>query len=117
MKICYRSRLIYCSFQWGLTAIVHRFFQTVQSLHKTTHSVVPVTVSKFPAKRLTITPSFIKASKSVFLLVTGADKGHVISKALENPEDVETLPVRLVLNATWILDEDAEIEFNKITHA
>ena len=79
--------------------------------------MVPVTVSKFPAKRLTITPSFIKASKSVFLLVTGADKGHVISKALENPEDVETLPVRLVLNATWILDEDAEIEFNKITHA
>ena len=53
----------------------------------------------------------------MFLLVTGPDKGHVISKALENPEDVETLPLRLVLNATWILDEDAEIEFNKITHA
>jgi 6-phosphogluconolactonase/glucosamine-6-phosphate isomerase/deaminase len=79
--------------------------------------VVPVTVSKFPAKRLTINPRVIKASKSVFLLVTGAEKGHVLSKALENPEDVETLPVWLVLNATWILDEEAEIEFNKITHA
>ena len=78
-----------------------------------THSVLPAIAPKNPAKRLTITPPIIKSASSVFLLATGAEKGAVLSSAFTNPKDVETLPVRLVLNATWILDEAANLEFRK----
>jgi len=78
-----------------------------------THSVLPAIAPKNPAKRLTITPPIIKSASSVFLLATGAEKGAVLARAVSNPEDVETLPVRPVLNATWILDEDAKLEFRK----
>jgi 6-phosphogluconolactonase len=69
--------------------------------------VVPVTGPKAPYQRLTITPSIVTSASSVFLLVTGAKKGKVLAKALQNPKDFMSLPVCLTLEGTWLLDNDA----------
>jgi 6-phosphogluconolactonase len=71
--------------------------------------VVPVIGPKPPFERITITPLAIRRARSVFILAGGAAKAAVLSKALESPDDVQTLPARLVLHATWLLDSsDAE---------
>lgn len=65
--------------------------------------VVPVTSSKPPYERLTITPPVIAQAKLIFVLATGPIKAAVLSKALQAPADFYSLPARLVLNANWLL--------------
>jgi len=59
---------------------------------------------------LTITPPVIKSAESIFLLATGAIKGKVLAGALEESENINILPVQLLLNAIWILDHGAAIQ-------
>lgn len=74
------------------------------ALHETNRYVVPITAPKPPRDRLTITPPVIRRTKSIFLLATGPVKAAVLSKALQAPADLDSFPVRLALNATWVLD-------------
>lgn len=74
------------------------------ALRENHRRVVPATGSKPPCMRLTITPSGIVHAKSIFVLAIGAAKAAVLSKALLVPADFDSLPARLVLNATWLLD-------------
>ncbi len=60
-------------------------------------------------KRLSITPSVIKKAKIVFLLATGTEKGEVLATALADPNNIDSMPVRLILDARWLLDEKAAI--------
>ena len=57
--------------------------------------------------------SELTSAKFTFLFAQGKEKGRVFSKALEQPNDFETIPVRLVIASTWILDTDASEERNK----
>lgn len=66
--------------------------------------VVSVTGPKPPHERLTITPPVIAQARSVFVLATGAAKAQILVKALQKAGDFDTIPARLVLNATWLLD-------------
>lgn len=75
-------------------------------------SVVPVIGSKNPRERLTVTPRVIRRARSVFLLATGAEKGQVLKLALQAPEDIAALPVRLTLGRTWLLDCEARAQLN-----
>lgn len=75
-------------------------------------SVVPVVGSKNPRERLTITPRVIRRARSVFLLATGVEKGQVLKLALQAPEDISALPVRLTLGRTWLLDGEARAQLN-----
>lgn len=70
-------------------------------------TVLPVEGPKLPKKRWTITPPVIKQAQSTFLLATGEVKGETLRQALERPDDIESMPVRLVLHTNWLLDEDA----------
>jgi 6-phosphogluconolactonase/glucosamine-6-phosphate isomerase/deaminase len=62
---------------------------------------------------LTITPLVIKRAKTIFLLATGAIKGRVLARALQEQENISALPIQLLLNATWILDHDAVGQLSK----
>lgn len=70
---------------------------------------------KLPSKRITITPSVIHAAKQVIVMAAGAEKGRVLAKALEEPDNIAQLPVRLTIGATWVLDRAATNSFKKYT--
>lgn len=70
-------------------------------------SVIPVKGPKLPFERLTITPKVIANAGEVFLLATGAEKGKVLAEAFQSPEDILSLPVRLVSGGTLLLDDKA----------
>jgi 6-phosphogluconolactonase len=74
------------------------------ALHEAGQRVLFITGPKPPYERFTVTYQVITQATSVFVLAAGAEKAAVLSRALQNPEDVDALPVRLVLNATWLLD-------------
>jgi 6-phosphogluconolactonase/glucosamine-6-phosphate isomerase/deaminase len=54
--------------------------------------------------RLTITPRVIARAKSIFVLAAGKAGAQVLAKALQEPGDVATLPARLIIGTTWLLD-------------
>jgi 6-phosphogluconolactonase len=79
-------------------------FPASPALQEKNRRVVPVSGPKPPCDRLTITPPVISQARYVFVLAPGSAKAKVLSDALEDPDDFNTLPARLVLNATWLLD-------------
>lgn len=76
-------------------------------LGETRRGVVAVTGPKPPPRRLTITPLVIRQARSVFVLAVGAVKAAVLAEALRAPEAVAACPARLVLGATWLLDDES----------
>lgn len=66
--------------------------------------VIPITGPKPPFERLTITPRVITKARSVFVLATGSEKAAILCAALNNPNDIATLPARLTLSGTWLMD-------------
>ena len=82
-------------------------------LNEKTKSVVPVVGPKPPPERLTITTSVIQPAKSTFLFAQGKEKGQILAQALESRNNIASFPVRLVLEATWILDTDAAEQLSK----
>jgi len=70
-------------------------------------SVLPIKGPKLPFERLTITPGVIASAKSIFLLVAGKEKGVVLADALKPGANIMSLPVRLALNGTCLLDAEA----------
>ena len=86
------------------------------ALNEKTKSVVPVVCPKPPSERLTITTSVIQSAKSTFLFAQGKEKGQILAQALESRNNIASFPVRLVLEATWILDTDAAEQLRKIDY-
>jgi len=68
---------------------------------------------KEPTNRITISPSIIANSCQVILLAIGYQKGYVLALALESPDDIESMPVRLTLGRIWILDKEASDAFHR----
>lgn len=91
----------------GADGHVASLFPHSPAFQATQRKVVPVTGPKPPLKRLTITPRVIAAAGEVFVLATGAEKGRVLGEALKAPGDPMSLPLRLTLGGTWLLDEKA----------
>jgi len=79
-------------------------FPQSPQLHEGKRLCLPVTGPKPPYKRLTVTPTVIKSAKITYILTPSADKVKIMQKALQNPIDIDALPVRLVHNAIWCLD-------------
>jgi len=91
----------------GADGHIASVFPGSSALHAEQRSVLPVKGPKLPFERLTITPKVIASAQSIFLLVTGKEKGGVLAKALRPESDFMSLPVRLALNGTWLLDAEA----------
>ncbi len=62
---------------------------------------------KPPAERLTITPAVIETARSVYVLVTGVEKAHKVSQALDRFTDPVQVPAQLARKGTWIVDQGA----------
>ena len=88
----------------GADGHIASLFPKSDALHETDRLVVSIIGHKPPYQRLTITPPVIARAKSVFVLANGTAKVAVLSKALQDPDDIDALPARLALNATWLLD-------------
>lgn len=88
----------------GHVASLFPFASALQSAHR---SVLPVIGPNPPRERLTITPRVIASADSVYLLATGKEKGNTLAEAIRSPGDYLSLPVRLTLGGTWLLDDDA----------
>lgn len=80
-------------------------FPGSEALNETGRRVVPIVGPKLPHERLTITPPVINRAGSIFVLAAGVAKAAVLSNLLAvRGDDALTLPARLVLRATWLLD-------------
>ncbi len=98
-------------FGMGVDGHIASLFPGSSALCLEERSVTPITGPKPPHERLTITPKVIASVESVFVLATGKEKGKVLVEALKSSEDILSLPVRLTLGATWLLDAEAGAQF------
>ena len=57
-------------------------------------------------KRLSITPRVIQSATTTFLFAQGKEN-RMLAKALEQPDDIASLPVQKVICSTCFLDSDA----------
>jgi 6-phosphogluconolactonase len=83
---------------------VASLFPRSPALKEHGRSVMPVVGPKAPHERLTITPPVISGAKRIFVLATGGVKAEVLAAALRDKDDIESLPVRLALRGTWLVD-------------
>lgn len=64
-----------------------------------------------PAARVTLTPLVFNTSRNVLILVTGANKAPMLSKALKNPQDSANFPIQLIQpihgSVFWHVDSSA----------
>ena len=100
-------------FSVGEDGHIASLFPGSDALYEHEHSVVPIIGPKPPQNRLTITPRVINSAKSIFVFASGAEKGKILAKALDDHDNVNELPVRLTIGATWILDEAATAAFKE----
>lgn len=91
----------------GEDAHVASLFPNNPALMQTDKRIVPVKGPKPPHERLTITRKVIMNCTSVFLLITGKEKGAVLKKVIQSPSDFKLLPASLTINGTWLLDHAA----------
>jgi 6-phosphogluconolactonase/glucosamine-6-phosphate isomerase/deaminase len=67
--------------------------------------VLAILGPKPPYQRLTITPPVIRNARYIIVMALGQQKRAIYEQALRDPNDIDTLPARLVLNRTWIFGE------------
>ena len=99
---------------FGQDRHIASLFPGNNALQEYSRSVVSIVGPKSSPERLTITPCAIRTAISTFLFARSKEKGRILSKSLEQPYDIETLPVRLVKDSTWILDSDAPSQINHL---
>lgn len=86
------------------------------ALHEVNRRVMHITGPKPPHERLTITPSVITQARSIFVLATGVSKAQILVEALQVIGDFDTMPARLALNATWLMDTPyLEVDNERLT--
>jgi len=91
----------------GVDGHIASLFPYSAALRSTDRTVLSVMGANCFHERLTITPTVIVNAKAVFLLAMGEEKGRVLVEAVKSPEDYMSLPVRLTLGGTWLLDDIA----------
>jgi 6-phosphogluconolactonase/glucosamine-6-phosphate isomerase/deaminase len=55
----------------------------------------------------------IKLARSIFLFARGEEKGGILATALENPNNIDSIPGRLAIDSTLIVDTNAAARLNK----
>lgn len=88
----------------GLDGHIASIFPGSNLINDLKNRVVPVKYLSKIFNRITITPNVINHARSCFVLARGAKKISVLSRALSSPDQIANMPVRLVLNAMWLMD-------------
>lgn len=91
----------------GIDGHIASLFPNSEALGSTQRSVLPVVGPKSDHQRLSITRKVVANAGLIFLMATGDEKGRVLAEALRSPQDFMSLPVRLALRGTWLLDDAA----------
>lgn len=91
----------------GIDGHIASLFPYNSALRSTDRTVLSVVEADLHHDRLTISPQVILNAEAAFLLAMGEEKGRVLAEALKSPEDFMSLPVRLALGGTWLLDDAA----------
>jgi len=104
------NKLDFILLSMGEDGHIASLFPDSSALFDTERKVVPVIAPKAPFQRLTITPQVIKSAKQVYVLALGDEKKLKYEEALLDPDDISSIPARLVLDRTWIFDLDEEID-------
>jgi 6-phosphogluconolactonase len=83
-------------------------FPHSEAFHAQSARVIGVAAPATPLKpsvaRMTITPSVISVAREIAILVTGADKAHVVARIFDDTYIPETLPAQLARHGQWLLD-------------
>ena len=87
-------------------------FPYSNALNEKSRTVVPVVSLKSPPESLTIIPRVIQSSESTFLFAQRREQWLILAKAIEDSNDISKLPVRLVIDSTWVLDSDVDDQLN-----
>ena len=91
---------------------VASLFPYSNALNEKSRTVVPVVDLKPPPESLTITPCVIQSAESTFLFEQRREQWLILAKAIEDSNDISKLPVRLVIDSTWVLDSDVGDQLN-----
>lgn len=89
----------------GLDGHIASIFPHSIALNEINRRVVAINGLKPPYERMTITPTVIRSAQQVIVMALGSEKRRVYEQAQCNPVDIDTLPVRLVLDRTWVFGE------------
>lgn len=89
-------------------------FPNHPALFESSRKVLAIVGPKPPYERLTIASRVIVSAKTVFVFARGRRKGAVLAEALKDPADVSSLPVRLTVDGTWIMDHEAVSGFKAV---
>jgi len=81
----------------GADGHIASLFPDACVIQQKTRSAVSVIAPKRTPERLTVTPLVIQSAELTFLFARGEKKGQILQQALEQPNDIISLPVRLVL--------------------
>ena len=95
----------------GTDGHIASLFPDSNALNENERAVVSVNVPVSPIERLTITSKVIKSAKNIIVMATGIKKGEILARALQDPENISELPVRITIGSTWILDQAATKAF------
>jgi 6-phosphogluconolactonase len=101
----------------GVDGHIASLFPKSSALFETSKLVVPIKKSGLYFARMTITPLVLKRAKKIFLLATGKEKGEALASALFGDGGITELPVRLLSEATWLLDSEATEEIERLSNA
>ncbi len=86
-------------------------FPGTAAIHETERFVVANYVPKLDTTRLTLTALVVNAAQRVAFLVGGAGKAETLSKVLDGPVDIDTLPSQIIQpvdgELLWLVDEAA----------
>lgn len=82
-------------------------FPGSSALSETRRLVLPVTGTKPPPQRLTVTPPVIAAARGVLVVATGNDKAPMVARVLEGAVPATEAPIALARRGTWMLDSAA----------
>lgn len=61
----------------------------------------------WPNTRLSITADVILEARNILLLAKGKEKGKILAKAIQEPDNLKEMPIRLTIGRDWLLDYDA----------
>ncbi len=78
-------------------------FPHTEAIHELGRLAVANHVTQKDAWRITLTWPVINHASSVFFLIAGADKAHVLNEVLTGPRDPERLPSQLIWPSSGIL--------------
>jgi len=91
----------------GEDSHIASLFPQDKTLIENKKKVVPVTVPKKPFSRISITPVVINSAIRIFCFGQGVIKGNALASVFNDNTDILSVPAKLALHATWLLDHTA----------